>query len=129
MSKIHHFLLLPFRTPLSIKVDDLPVPDDVTSDEDGITPVNDEHVMAPVDDEDGMSPVKKVESYSGYTLNEQPRVIHLEDKKLSVVEIKDRWFGPDHTYFKVLADDGRNYLLRYDRESDRWAIEILPAET
>jgi len=70
-----------------------------------------------------MTPVPRVDCYSGYRVNERPRVIHLDQKTLTVLEIKDRWYGPDHSYFKVLADDGKTYMLRYDFKSDQWAIK------
>ena len=110
MAPVYYFRLMPHGTPLIIRVDDNPSHSRQTADS------------------DGMEPVRRVECYSGYTLHERPKVIHLEDKRLFVLEMKDRWFGPDHTYFKVLADDGNTYLLRYDRTCDEWAMERLHTE-
>ena len=38
------------------------------------------------------------------------------------MEILDRWFGEDHDYFKVRADDGGVYVLRYNRCEDGWEL-------
>jgi hypothetical protein len=38
------------------------------------------------------------------------------------VEIVDRWYGPDRSCFKVLADDGGTYLLRHDMNADSWEL-------
>jgi hypothetical protein len=42
-----------------------------------------------------------------------------------VVEIADRWLDPRHRYFKVRADDGREYVLRHDVASDDWELAAL----
>ncbi len=107
MTKVYHFRLMPHDSTLVVRVDESP-------------PRKNSGAYR-----DGMTPVKQVECYSGYTLNERPKTIHLDDRKFSVVRLEDRWFGPDHTYYKVLLDDGNTYLLRYDRETDSWAIEKL----
>ncbi len=64
-----------------------------------------------------------VVAYSGYKANERPVLFVLDDQKKEVKEIKDRWFGPDHDCFKVLADDGCVYLLKWQRSSDKWFCE------
>lgn len=67
----------------------------------------------------------KVECYSGYKAQERPVRFSLGEKVLNVVEILDRWYGEDQDYFKLLADDGNTYLLRYDREFDRWELAMF----
>lgn len=64
----------------------------------------------------------KVSAYSGYKAGERPVSFELDGKGLKVVEILDRWFGQEHDYFKVLADNGRAYLLRRQRRLDRWEL-------
>ena len=64
----------------------------------------------------------EVNSYSGYKANERPLYFVLEQQKLEVREVKDRWYGRDHDYFKVLADDGRVYLLKWHRFLDIWFL-------
>ena len=67
----------------------------------------------------------RVESYAGYRAEERPRSFTLGGHSYEVSEILDRWFGPDHSYFKVRADDGNTYLLRYDRDADVWTLEVF----
>lgn len=66
--------------------------------------------------------VIKVECYAGYRGEESPRRFHLEDRHLEVVSVLDRWLAPDHRYFKVLADDGEEYILRHDTEAQHWEV-------
>ena len=68
---------------------------------------------------------KRIEvlAYSGYKANERPLHFILDDRKLEVQAIADRWYGVEYDYFKVLADDGKLYLLRWDRMRDVWFLE------
>ena len=64
----------------------------------------------------------RVETYDGYRAGERPLRFHIGAKKHDVVDILDRWFGEDHDYFKVIADDGGVYVLRYNRCEDGWEL-------
>lgn len=64
----------------------------------------------------------KVECYAGYKANQKPTVFSLGKKKIKVKAIVDQWYGPDHTYFKVLADDANTYILRYGEKDDCWDL-------
>ena len=64
----------------------------------------------------------KVNAYAGYKVNERPLSFVLEQQKLEVRKVLDRWLGQDHDYFKVLADDGRVYLLKWHRSLDIWFL-------
>jgi hypothetical protein len=64
----------------------------------------------------------RVETYDGYRAGERPLRFSLGEKRREVVEVLDRWFGEDHDYFKVLADDGGVYVLRYGRGADGWEL-------
>ena len=70
---------------------------------------------------------KKIEvvAYSGYKANERPLYFILDQKRLEVKNIVDRWYGVEHDYFKVLADDGKVYLLRWHRSLDLWFVENI----
>ncbi len=37
----------------------------------------------------------------------------------------DRWFAPDHRYFKVRGDDGAVYLLRCDDPANHWELKTF----
>ncbi len=63
-----------------------------------------------------------VKCYSGYKGDERPDSFSLGERTLQVVEVVDRWYDVDHNYFKVLADDGRKYLLRLNLNGDFWEL-------
>ena len=64
----------------------------------------------------------KVFAYSGYKANERPMSFIVDEQRREVADIIDRWYGVEHDYFKVLADDGKVYLLRWHRILDLWFI-------
>ena len=57
-----------------------------------------------------------------------PAPVHLErTHTIEVGEVLDRWYQveskpewPRADYFKVQGEDGRDYLLEHDLESDEW---------
>jgi hypothetical protein len=67
---------------------------------------------------------KKIEvsAYSGYKANERPLSFVLDQNRLEVTDVIDRWYGEEHDYFKVLADDGNVYLLGWQRKMDHWLL-------
>jgi hypothetical protein len=70
---------------------------------------------------------KKIEvvGYSGYKANERPLYFVLDEERLHVQNIIDRWYGVEHDYFKVTADDGKVYLLKWQRSVDLWFVEKI----
>jgi hypothetical protein len=71
----------------------------------------------------------KVFAYSGYKADERPTAFVVDDRRYDVTRIIDRWYGVDHDYFKALADDGRIYLLKWDRTADLWfLVEVMEKE-
>ncbi|MBN2159466.1 MAG: hypothetical protein JW807_08730 [Spirochaetes bacterium] len=71
--------------------------------------------------------VIRVETYSGYKADERPMTFILGETRHEVSEIIDRWYGPDYRYFKVRADDGCVYILKYDESRDRWELGFYDA--
>ncbi len=69
----------------------------------------------------------RVDCYAGYRGEETPRRLEIDGRRVEVVEVIDRWFGPDHRYFKVLGDDEAVYLLRHDDPADRFLANPLQA--
>ncbi len=69
-----------------------------------------------------MSARLKVDAYASYKANERPRAFSLGKKRLRVEKILDQWYGPDHTYFKVMAEDANSYILRYSEADDLWTL-------
>ena len=66
-----------------------------------------------------------VSCYSGYRADERPVNFSLRGRKLEVEEIIDRWYGPHNSFFKVLADDKKVYLIKYDQDDDLWTLEKI----
>lgn len=66
-----------------------------------------------------------VETYSGYKADEQPVALHLGGRRIAIQEILDRWYGEDHSYFKLTGEDGMIYIIRQDRSSDIWELILM----
>lgn len=67
----------------------------------------------------------QVKTYSGYKGAERPVAFNIGDKVLEVKEVIDRWYGEDHEYFKLRADDGYVYIIRYNRNQDEWELTMM----
>ena len=63
-----------------------------------------------------------VEAYAGYKGEETPRAFIHEGFRHEVREIEGRWYTDRHSYFKLRADDGRRYVLRYDMDDLIWEL-------
>ncbi len=66
----------------------------------------------------------EVACYAGYRGEETPRRFTLGDRAVEVVEVIDRWHGPDHRYFKVAGDDGAIYILRHEPPTGSWRLTM-----
>ena len=69
-----------------------------------------------------------VECYAGYRGDETPRAFSLGLRRVTVVDVLDRWLAPDHRYFKVRGDDGDVYILRYDVVTTTWDLAVFQAK-
>ncbi len=75
-----------------------------------------------------LNPIQ-VECYAGARADETPRRLILEGRTVELGEVVDRWYQveskpewPRADYFKVRGQDGRDYLLKHDLESDEWFL-------
>ncbi len=66
-----------------------------------------------------------IETYSGYKADEYPKRMVIGNKQLEIVDIEDRWYGPDYAYFKVFADDGKRYILKRNLSDFHWSIKTI----
>jgi len=55
----------------------------------------------------------EVDCYAGYKGDEKPVRFRLQEHEYAVNGWLDRWYGPEHEFFKVLASDGNMYILRH----------------
>ncbi len=74
-------------------------------------------------------------THSGFKADERPTAFIWRGKKYLIADILDRWYegglqpgAQSLNYFKVLADDSRRYIIRYNALFDAWAIEISASE-
>ncbi len=67
----------------------------------------------------------RVECYAGHRGEQEPRAFYLGARRVTVVEVLDRWLAPEYRYFKIRADDGATYILRHDDAGDRWELTLF----
>ncbi len=67
----------------------------------------------------------RVECYSGYAADERPVAFQMGERRIPVAEVVDRWQGEDHAYFKLIGEDGMQYVIRQDRTSDSWELILF----
>lgn len=63
-----------------------------------------------------------VEAYAGYKGEETPRAFVYDGIRYEVREVLQRWYTDRHSYFKLFADDGHRYVLRYDGDEQIWEL-------
>ena len=64
----------------------------------------------------------KVSAYSGYKLNERPLSFLLNEQLFEVKQIIYSWRDPDHDFFRIEADDEKEYVLKWNRAEDEWFL-------
>lgn len=69
----------------------------------------------------------KVETYSGYKADERPLSFSIGERVFRIDEILDRWYGEDHEYFKLRAEDMATYIIRHDMKADEWELVMMEA--
>jgi hypothetical protein len=66
----------------------------------------------------------QVECYADNRGEQTPRAITIDERKVFVEEILDRWPGSDHRYFKLKGDDGQLYVIRQETQSGLWELTV-----
>ena len=66
----------------------------------------------------------RVECYAGHRGEETPRRLFLDERSIEIIEVIDRWFGPDHRYFKVQGSDRATYVIRQDIPTHCWELTM-----
>ena len=66
-----------------------------------------------------------VTTHSGYKADEYPTAFTVAGGPRTVVDIEDRWYDPDCSYFRLFADDAERYILRQDRHTLSWTVKPL----
>lgn len=53
-----------------------------------------------------------VQCYAGTEADERPVGFRLDEREYLVEEIVDQWYGPEHSFLKLRANDSNFYILR-----------------
>jgi hypothetical protein len=69
----------------------------------------------------------EVVAYSGFRADERPLKFILAGRGYRVVELLDKWYGPEETWFKVRTDDGGSYILKFSPLLG-WTLESYRAK-
>ena len=78
-----------------------------------------------------MSLSLRVECYAGYKADERPLRFTPQKagaRTYEVREVLDQWYGVGYRCFKVRADDGDVYILKYSETEDAWTLESFRRE-
>jgi hypothetical protein len=72
-----------------------------------------------------------VTTHSGFKADERPVAFIWQGRQYRIQDIIDRWYeggmkagSPALNYFKILADNGSQYIIRHNALFDAWAIVI-----
>jgi len=69
--------------------------------------------------------IVQVQCYAGRKTDEHPVRFRIADRDHMVEEIIEQWYGTDDSFYKVLADDGKVYLLRDHASTNTWNIDSV----
>jgi hypothetical protein len=64
---------------------------------------------------------------AGQNDDTRPVSFSVGDRLFLTRAIIDAWHGVDHTYVKLVANDGNLYVLRHDLETDAWEMVLMEA--
>ena len=55
-------------------------------------------------------------------LRAAPRSLYRGERRIDIIEIIDRWYGPGYCHVKVRGQDSGVYILRLDEINDLWEL-------
>lgn len=55
----------------------------------------------------------------------QPYSFQIGEKEFFIREIMDQWYGKEHQFYKVRADDGNIYVLKHSPITNQWELEFF----
>ena len=64
----------------------------------------------------------KVETDMVSAGEEKPIGFVLGGRSIKIEEIKDRWYSPQGSYYRVLGGDGNFYILKGPAEGEMWEL-------
>jgi hypothetical protein len=67
----------------------------------------------------------EVECYAGRKAEERPVRFRLDGHLYVVEEVLDQWYGPEHLFFKVRADDSNLYVLKHQTSVPEGEWELV----
>jgi hypothetical protein len=57
--------------------------------------------------------------------DESPVRIWIRGIKLEILEIEDRWYSEEYSYYKVFADNARHYILKRTKSDSVWTAKEI----
>lgn len=70
-----------------------------------------------------------VETFLGYKGEETPKRFFLNGMPYQVNQIIDHWYSHECSLFRVSADDGCRYVLRFHMEKESWELVMQESST
>ncbi|MGE5110388.1 MAG: hypothetical protein ACM3JB_06000 [Acidobacteriaceae bacterium] len=52
-------------------------------------------------------------------------LFRLDEHEYIVEEVVDQWYGPEHLFFKLCANDGNLYILRHETSVPEGTWELV----
>lgn len=66
-----------------------------------------------------------VHCYAGRKADERPIRFRMNDREYLVEEVIDQWYGPEHVFFKLRADDGNLYILLHETSAPDGSWDLV----
>ncbi len=67
----------------------------------------------------------EVQCYAARKGEERPVRFRLDQREYVVQEVVDQWYGPEHVFFKVRADDENVYVLRHETSAPEGVWDLV----